>query len=64
MMTHFLFFFFLFYGDDELLHDCHDRQTVVDVVHVYDQSKEFAWHNLRGNRFERAQNVQDSYVES
>ena len=54
-------FSFSFQGDDELLQDCLWR-TVVDVVYVYDQSKECAQHNLRGNMFELAQNVQDSYM--
>ena len=56
-------FSFCFRGDDELLYDW-SWQTVINDVYVYDQSKECAGHNLRGNRFERAQNVQDSYVES
>ena len=58
------YFSFSFRRDDELFYDCHDWRTVFDVMFVNGQSKECAKHNLRGNKFERAQNVQDSYVES
>ena len=35
-----------------------------NVVFVNDQGTRCAKHDLRGNMFERAQNVKDSYVES
>ena len=63
MMTHFLVIFF-FQGDDEPLHDLHVWRTVFGVMSLNDQGTRYAKHDLRGNMFEQAQNVKNSYVES